>query len=175
MSLLLRFRPPRNTLAAFAKDALARLLCHSIFIRGKMFYRRFVHEFADIYLSAWWGPRDILTTSSTSRVVSNEDGQRRASSCKNTTPAPYVRYSSKTPHRVVITLTNTDKHALPVESGCPYAHRNSLALTNRTAPCRNMSESAGLTGQAGLHRCVMDAACEITDNRLQMSVNRDPR
>ncbi len=77
--------------------------------------------------------------------------------------------------RVAITLTNTDKHTLPVKGGCPYAHVKSIAQTNRTAPCRATAEMAEPIGQADLRRCVLGAACPITDNRLQMSVNRDPR
>lgn len=76
---------------------------------------------------------------------------------------------------MAITLTNTDKHTLPVESGCAYEHIPGIAKSNFTAPCKAHDDVPDPAGLAGLRRCVLDASCAITDDRLQMSVNRDPR
>lgn len=69
-------------------------------------------------------------------------------------------------------LTNEDKHTLPVDADCGYSHSKGIAKNGRVCGPRDGPE---LRHFADLYQCTQDAACRIVDDRLQMSVMRDPR
>lgn len=75
---------------------------------------------------------------------------------------------------MTITLTNTDKHTLPVDASCAWYHKRGIAEED-AAVCNPVDGGAVAMNQAELWQCATDAACPIIDNRLQLSVMRDPR
>lgn len=78
--------------------------------------------------------------------------------------------------RVTISFSSLDKHMLPVEPEYDWSHNRGTAKKN-LAVCTPAGVGAPKLKkkQADLWKCLADAACRITDDRLQISVLRDPR
>jgi len=77
--------------------------------------------------------------------------------------------------RVSITVLNTGKHRLPVPDDCGYVRGGGVAWPGDEV-CRTPHEdSSRPKNYVGLSNCVRESMCEVTDNRLQMAVLRDPR
>ncbi|CAM9470059.1 unnamed protein product [Scytosiphon promiscuus] len=74
---------------------------------------------------------------------------------------------------VVYTLTNLHKHKLPVQDNCGFAHFKGVpSLEGKVCTNRSGREPKN---HKELVECVQEAACPVVDDRLQMSVMRDPR
>lgn len=89
-----------------------------------------------------------------------------------TLPLTLCKYSEIS-RRVTLTLTDVDKHSLPVAESCAYSYVKGIATDQ--SPCPPTYGKPEPVDQPGISRCVRESACPIVDHRLQMSVNRDPR
>ncbi|CAM9470199.1 unnamed protein product [Scytosiphon promiscuus] len=76
---------------------------------------------------------------------------------------------------VVISLTNFDKHTLPVEDSCSFSHRRGISNAHDKVCTPPGSDIQPPGNHAELYKCARESACRIVDDRLQMSVMRDPR
>lgn len=72
-------------------------------------------------------------------------------------------------------MANDDKHTLPVEESCGYAHSKGIGRGDGPVCTPPGGGDQKLENYVDLYRCVQDPACQIVDDRLQMSVMRDPR
>lgn len=76
---------------------------------------------------------------------------------------------------MAIVLTNYDKHTLPVDTSCGYSHSKGIG-SGHSAVCTSPGGAGReLENYTDLYQCAQDSACSIVDDRLQMSVMRDPR
>lgn len=77
--------------------------------------------------------------------------------------------------RAAIILSNKDKHTLPVNDSCGYSHAKGIGslVGSVCTPPRGADQT--LENYVDLYRCAQQSACRIVDDRLQMSVMRDPR
>lgn len=82
------------------------------------------------------------------------------------------------PFRVVIVITKSRKHTLPVEASCAYSHGGGMDVgsvdANGKTAC-TFADGSKVENKDDLWRCVQEAKCEINDDWLQMAVFRDPR
>lgn len=76
--------------------------------------------------------------------------------------------------RVSITILNTRKHTLPVPDECGYVRRGGVAWPEDKV-CKTSRGTSWPENYIDLSNCVRESTCEFTDNRLQMSILRDPR
>lgn len=76
--------------------------------------------------------------------------------------------------RVSITILNTAKHTLPVSDECGYVRGGGVARPEDKV-CKTSPGTSRPENYVGLLNCMRESMCEITDNRLQMAILRDPR
>lgn len=77
--------------------------------------------------------------------------------------------------RVTISISNVDKHSVPVEEGCPYEH-NGMGKSAREKVCvRPGGGDTQPTSPEELWDCMVDASCKPIDDSLQLAIMRDPR
>ncbi|CAN0244662.1 unnamed protein product [Scytosiphon promiscuus] len=74
---------------------------------------------------------------------------------------------------VTINISSENKHLLPCDGSCPWSRGAGVARP--AEPVCSFSNGRLPEGSAELMGCMHQAACPITDNRLQMAVLRDPR
>eukprot|EP00752_Nemacystus_decipiens_P012792 g11327.t1 len=74
--------------------------------------------------------------------------------------------------RVSVTISSLYKHLLPVSNKCPWQHVNAITLEGKGCttvagrPVQNHTDTA---------ECLHENPCEVTDDRPQMLILRDPR
>lgn len=77
--------------------------------------------------------------------------------------------------RVVISVSKNWKHTMPVDTSCKWWRKNKI--TSPTAdgiPCKTYRGRL-VANYNDLRGCLQEATCEITDDRPQFVVMRDPR
>eukprot|EP00752_Nemacystus_decipiens_P006728 g6051.t1 len=74
---------------------------------------------------------------------------------------------------VTIDISSEDKYLLPCDDSCAWSRDISSPRPNE--PVCVFRDDRPLENHAGLLQCMEEAACPITDDRMQMAVFRDPR
>lgn len=78
--------------------------------------------------------------------------------------------------RVTISVSKRNKHTLPVDPSCSWWRPNAIVghRSNDRYGCKDFKGSV-VSNYSDLVGCIQEAACEITDDRLQLVILRDPR